>query len=108
MKLPEVKEVEPIEKRFHRVSSAAIDILKVCFFTFCYKMLIIVNNGHFPFNRSSGLKFWKFCVPNGTFRLYRPDPSHSVHLVIVLIRMIQKISTGDNIFIKWRGAFQSD
>ena len=60
MKLPEVKEVEPIEKRFHRVSSAAIDILKVCFFTFCYKMLIIVNNGHFPFNRSSGLKFWKF------------------------------------------------
>ena len=47
MKLPEVKEVEPIEKRFHRVSSAAIDILKVCFVTFCYKMLIIVNNGHF-------------------------------------------------------------
>ena len=76
MKLPEVKEVEPIEKRFHRVSSAAIDILKVCFSTFCYKMLIIVNNGHFPFSRSSGLKFWKFCVPNGTFRLYRPDPSH--------------------------------
>ena len=29
MKLPEVKEVEPIEKRFHRVSSAAMDILKV-------------------------------------------------------------------------------
>ena len=31
-----------------------------------------------------------------------------VHLVIVLVRMIQKSSTGDNIFIKWRGAFQSD
>lgn len=30
MKLPEVKEVEPIEKRFHRVSSAAMDILKLC------------------------------------------------------------------------------
>lgn len=31
MKLPEVKEVEPIEKRFHRVSSAAMDILKVSY-----------------------------------------------------------------------------
>ncbi|KAL9972819.1 hypothetical protein ACROYT_G019198 [Oculina patagonica] len=29
MKLPEVKEVEPIEKRFHRVSSAAMDIMKL-------------------------------------------------------------------------------
>ena len=29
MKLPEVKEVEPFEKRFHRVSAAAMDILKV-------------------------------------------------------------------------------
>ena len=76
MKLPEVKEVEPIEKRFHRVSSAAIDILKVCFFTFCCKMLIIVNNGHFPCNRNSGLKFQKFFVLNGTFQLHRPDPSH--------------------------------
>lgn len=31
MKLPEVKEVEPIEKRFHRVSSATMDILKVSY-----------------------------------------------------------------------------
>lgn len=30
MKLPEVKEVEPFEKRFHRVSAAAMDIMKVC------------------------------------------------------------------------------
>lgn len=31
MKLPEVKEVEPFDKRFHKVSSAAIDVMKVCF-----------------------------------------------------------------------------
>lgn len=30
MKLPEVKEVEPFEKRFHRVSAAAMDIMKLC------------------------------------------------------------------------------
>lgn len=29
MKLPEVKEVEPFDKRFHKVSSAAIDVMKL-------------------------------------------------------------------------------
>ena len=38
MKLPEVKEVEPIEKRFHRVSSAAMDILKVNLMCISYYM----------------------------------------------------------------------
>lgn len=43
MKLPEVKEVEPIEKRFHRVSSAAMDIMKVslvCSRLDCHSLLM--------------------------------------------------------------------
>ena len=36
MRLPDIKEVEPLEKRFHKISHAAMDMLKVsldCGFT---------------------------------------------------------------------------
>ena len=44
---------------------------------------------------------------NGTFQLHRPNPA-TAHLVIVLASRIQKSSTGNNNFVKWKGTFRSD
>ena len=43
---------------------------------------------------------------NGTLWLHRPNPSHS--MFNVLVSRIQKSSTRDNNFVRWRGTFQSD
>ena len=46
---------------------------------------------------------------NGTFQLHRPDPSHSMLFnVLVNKSRIQKSSTRDNNFVKWRGTFCSN
>ena len=57
--------------------------------------------GCFPFNKSSGLKFQTFHVPNATTRPdpTRPDPTQATaRLVIILVSRIQKSVTEDNNF----------
>ena len=44
---------------------------------------------------------------NGTFRLYRPDPSHRAFGYCSCKQEIIG-GTGDNNFVKWKGTFQSD
>ena len=71
----------------------------------------LVHDGRFPFNKNSGLKFWKFHVLNGTV----PSAGHSgcidptqatARLVIVAVSRIQKSGTGDDNFVKWKGTFR--
>ena len=74
-------------------------------------ILKVVMKGfeHFPFNKNSGLKFRKFHVPNGRVHAGCTDPTWTTMcLVIVLVSRIQKSSTGNNNFVKWKGPFQSD
>ena len=60
----------------------------------------------FPFNKKSGLKFRKFYVFSGTVHSGCTDPTQATMcLVIVLLSRIQKSSTGDNNFVKWKGLF---
>ena len=59
--------------------------------------------------QNSGLKFWKFHVPNKTAHSGCTDPTQATaRLVIVLVSKIKKNSTGDNNFVKWKGTFRSD
>ena len=59
--------------------------------------------------QNSGLKFWKFHAPNKTAHSGCMDPTQATaRLVIVLVSRIQKSSTGDNNFVKWKGTFRSD
>ena len=51
----------------------------------------------FPFNKNSGLKFWKFPVPNGT-----------VHLVHFGYCSCKHDTKEQNNFVIWKGTFQSD
>ena len=67
------------------------------------------NQGRFPFNKNSGLKFRRFYVFNGTVHSGCTDPTQATaRLVIVLASRIQKSGTGDNNFVKWKGTFRSD
>ena len=55
----------------------------------------------FLFNINSGLKFRKFCVPNGTVHSGCTDLTPATaRSVIVLLSRIQKSGTGDNNFVK--------
>ena len=60
---------------------------------------------------STKIPVWISEIPcaqwNSTFRLHTPDPNHHT-LVIVLVSRMQKSSSGDNNFVKWRGTFRSD
>ena len=56
----------------------------------------------FPFSKNSGLKFWKFHLPNGIVQsaeLISPKPLHGWH-------RMWKGSTGDNNFVKWKRAMK--
>ena len=65
--------------------------------------------GRFPINKNSGLKFRKCYVFNGTVHSGCTDPTQTTSLlVIVLVSMIQKSSTEDKNFVKWKGTFRSD
>ena len=65
--------------------------------------------GRFPFSKNSGLKFQKFHAPNGTVHFACTDPTQAAaRLVIVLVSRRQKIDTGVNNFVKWKGTFRSD
>ena len=53
-------------------------------------------------------EIWEISRANGTVHIRCTDPTQdTTHLVIVLVR-IQKSGTGDNDFVKWKGAFRSD
>ena len=48
-------------------------------------------------------------MPNGTVHSDCTDPTHATaRLVIVLISKMQKSSSGDNDYVKWKGTFRSD
>ena len=48
-------------------------------------------------------------MSNGTVHSGCSNPTQATaRLVIVLVNGIQKISTGDNNFVKWKGTFLSD
>ena len=68
-----------------------------------------VIQGRFPFSKNSCLKFQKFHAPNGTVHFACTDPTQAAaRSVIVLVSRRQKIDTGDNNFVKWKGTFRSD
>ena len=70
--------------------------------------VMVCDQGRFPFNKNSGLKFGKFSVPNGTVHSGCTDPTRTTaRLVIVLVSRMQKRGTGDNNFVKWKGIFRS-
>ena len=74
-----------------------------------FKTELTVDLGRFPFNKHSGLKFWKFHVPNGMVHSGCTDPTQATAcLVIVLVSRIQKSGTEDNNFVKLKGTFWSD
>ena len=63
----------------------------------------------FPFSKNSCLKFQKFHAPNGTIHFACTDPTQAAaRSVIVLVSRRQKIDTGDNNFVEWKGTFRSD
>ena len=67
------------------------------------------NPGRFPFNKNSSFKFRKFRLPNRPVHSGCTDPTQATPcLVIILVSRIQKSSTGDNNFVKWKGTFWSD
>ena len=48
-------------------------------------------------------------MPNGTVHSDCTDPTQATaRLVIVLISKMQKSSSGDNDYVKWKGTFRSD
>ena len=60
------------------------------------------SSERFLFNKNSGLKFWKFHSLNGIIQsaeLIWPKPLNVWH-------RMQKSSTGDNNFVKWKGAMK--
>ena len=62
------------------------------------------NPGRFPFNKNSSFKFRKFRLPNRPVHSGCTDPTQATPcLVIILVSRIQKSSTGDNNFVKWKG-----
>jgi len=66
----------------------------------------LAQQGRFPFNKNSGLKFRKFHVPNGTVHSGCTDPTQATaRFFIVLVSRIQNSGTGDNNFVKWKGTF---
>ena len=68
-----------------------------------------VIQGRFPFSKNSCLKFQKFHAPNGTIHFACTDPTQAAaRSVIVLVSRRQKIDTGDNNFVEWKGTFRSD
>ena len=70
--------------------------------------LTVELGGAFHLNNKN-LKFRKFHVPNGTVDSGCTDPTQATaRLVIVLVTRIQKSSTGNNNFAKWKGIFRSD
>ena len=67
---------------------------------------IALTSGGFSFNKNSGLKFWKFYVPNGTAHSGCTDSTQAtVCLVIVLVSRIQKRVMGTTILSNGRGHF---
>ena len=68
-----------------------------------------VIQGRFPFSKNSCLKFQKFHASNGTVHFASTDPTQAAaRSVILLVSRRQKIDTGDNNFVKWKGTFRSD
>ena len=68
-----------------------------------------LQEGRFPFNKNSGLKFQKFHVPNGAVHSGCTDPTQATaRLVIVLVSRMQQSGTVDDNFVKWKGTFRSD
>ena len=83
------------EQKLHVGTRGHQVLLEHCF-------VIIMSSEHFLFNKNSGLKFWKFHSLNGMIQsaeLIWPKPLH------VWYRM-QKSGTGDNNFVKWKGAMK--
>ena len=67
---------------------------------------IALTSGGFSFNKNSGLKFWKFYVPNGTAHSGCTDSTQAtVRLVIVLVSRIQKRVMGTTILSNGRAHF---
>ena len=71
--------------------------------------ILVQSLGRFPFNKNSGVKFWKFHVPNGTVHSGCTDQTQATtHLVIVLVSRMQKNCTGHSNFPKWKRTFLPD
>ena len=73
------------------------------------KLITMTTLGAFHWTKHSSFKFWKFHLPNRTVHSGCTDPTEATtRLVIILVSRIQKSSTGNNNFVKWKGAFRSD
>ena len=71
--------------------------------------ILVQSLGRFPFNKNSGVKFWKFHVPNGMVHSGCTHQTQATtHLVIVLVSRMQKNCTGHSNFPKWKRTFPPD
>ena len=71
--------------------------------------ILVQRLGRFPFNKNSGVKFWKFHMPSGTVHSGCTDQTQATtHLVIVVVSRMQKNCTGDSNFHKWKRTFPPD